>query len=60
MVPSEGVLYFRGKAYVPDAFDLRRRIVTLCHDSKVAGHPVLHFLRFANRMLYHMIHLFLG
>ena len=36
---TEGILYFRGKAYVSDSFDLRRRIVALCHDSKVAGHP---------------------
>jgi transposase InsO family protein len=35
---TDGVLYFRGKAYVPDSFDLRRRIVALCHDTKVAGH----------------------
>ena len=35
---TDGVLYFRGKAYVPDSFDLRRRIVALCHDSRVAGH----------------------
>jgi hypothetical protein len=33
-----GLLYFRGKIYVPDSFDLRRRIVSLCHDTKVAGH----------------------
>ena len=36
---AEGVLYFRGKAYVPDSLDLRRRIVALCHDTKIAGHP---------------------
>jgi transposase InsO family protein len=35
---TDGVLYFRSKVYVPDTFDLRRRIVSLCHDSKVAGH----------------------
>ena len=35
---TDGVLYFRGKAYVPDSFDLRRRIVALCHDSRIAGH----------------------
>jgi transposase InsO family protein len=35
---TDDVLYFRGKAYVPDCFDLRRRIVALCHDSRVAGH----------------------
>ena len=35
---DNGVLYFRGKIYVPNSSDLRRRIVTLCHDSKLAGH----------------------
>ena len=36
---TDSVLYFRGKVYVPDSSDLRRRIVALCHDSRVAGHP---------------------
>jgi hypothetical protein len=36
---TEGILYFRGKAYVPDFLNLRRCIVALCHDSKIAGHP---------------------
>ena len=36
---DQDVLYFRGKIYVPDYVDLRRRIVSLCHDTKVAGHP---------------------
>ena len=38
---SEGdrVLQFRGKIYVPRNADLRRRVVSLCHDTKVAGHP---------------------
>ena len=34
----ESVLYFWGKVYVPDSFDLRRRIVSLCHDTRVASH----------------------
>ena len=33
-----GVLQFRGKIYVPWNIDLRRRVVSLCHDTKVAGH----------------------
>jgi len=33
------VLQFRGKIYVPQNADLRRRVVSLCHDTKVAGHP---------------------
>ena len=36
---DQDVLYFRGKIYVPDYRDLRRRIVSLYHDSRVAGHP---------------------
>jgi len=36
---EEGVLWFRGKIYVPQSSDLRRQVVSLCHDTKVAGHP---------------------
>ena len=36
---DEGVLRFRGKIYVPQNVDLRRRVVSLCHDTKVVGHP---------------------
>jgi len=36
---NEGVLQFRGKIYVPQNADLQRRVVSLCHDTKVAGHP---------------------
>src|SRR5271154_4091587 len=35
---SNGLLYFRGKIYVPNSAELRRRIVSLCHDTKIAGH----------------------
>ena len=35
---ENGLLYYRGKIYVPKT-DLRRRILALCHDSKLAGHP---------------------
>ena len=34
----EGLLYFRGRIYVPPTSDLRRRIVSLCHDTKITGH----------------------
>jgi len=34
---ENGIVYHRGKIYVPDS-DLRRRITALCHDSKIAGH----------------------
>jgi len=36
---DDRVLRFRGKIYVPQNSDLRRWIVSLCHDTKVAGHP---------------------
>ena len=35
---DKGILYFRGKIYVPNTADLRRRITALCHDSRLAGH----------------------
>ena len=35
---EKGLLYYRGKIYVPGP-DLRCQILTLCHDSKLAGHP---------------------
>jgi len=36
---EDRVLQFRGKIYVPQNLDLQRRIVLLCYDTKVAGHP---------------------
>jgi len=36
---DEGVLQFRGKIYVLWNTDLRRRVVLLCHNTKIAGHP---------------------
>jgi len=35
---TDGLLYFRGKIYVPDTSNLRRHIVALSHDSRLAGH----------------------
>jgi len=35
---SKGLLYFRGKIYVPDTSNLCRCIVALSHDSRLAGH----------------------
>jgi len=34
-----GLLWFRGKIYVPQSPDLRRQIVALCHNTHIAGHP---------------------
>jgi len=36
---DRGLLQFRGKIYVPQNVDLRRRVVSLCYDTKVARHP---------------------
>ena len=35
----DGLLYYQGCIYIPTSSELRRRIVSLCHDTKVAGHP---------------------
>src|SRR6266567_1349850 len=35
---QDGLLYFHGHIYAPPNSDLRRCIVSLCHDTKVAGH----------------------
>ena len=35
---ENSLLYYRGKVYVPRA-KLHHQILTLCHDSKLAGHP---------------------
>ena len=34
---DNGILYYRGKIYVPNS-DLQRCITSLCHDSKIAGY----------------------
>ena len=34
----DGLLYYRSCVYIPNTSDLRHRIVSLCHDTKVAGH----------------------
>ena len=34
----DGLLYFHSRIYVPPDSDLHQRIVSLCHDTKVAGH----------------------
>jgi len=36
---DEGLLQFRDKIYVPWNPDLRRRVVSLCYNMKVARHP---------------------
>jgi len=36
---DRGLLQFRDKIYVPQNANLQRQVVSLCHDTKVAGHP---------------------
>ena len=36
---DEELLQFRGKIYVPWNLNLQRQVVSLCHDTKVAGYP---------------------
>ena len=36
---GEDLLLFNGRIYVPDAPDLRRRIIAQHHNSLIAGHP---------------------
>jgi len=36
---DDRILWFRGKIYVPWNLDLRRQIVSLCYNTKIAGHP---------------------
>ena len=35
---SQGLLHFHGKIYILDSADLHWWIVSLCHDTKIAGH----------------------
>jgi len=35
----DGLLWFRGKIYIPQSPDLHRHIVALCHDTHIVGHP---------------------
>jgi hypothetical protein len=36
---EDGLVYFRGKLYIPPDMALRRDIVKTCHDVPTAGHP---------------------
>ena len=35
----DGLIFYKGRIYVPKSLSLRKRIVQLCHDSPTAGHP---------------------
>jgi len=36
---SDGLVFFKGRVYVPKVLDLRQRVLQLCHDSQTTGHP---------------------
>lgn len=36
---KEGLVYHRGKIYIPDDFELRRDVIKSCHNTREAGHP---------------------
>src|ERR1700759_708833 len=38
-IEDQDVLFYRGKIYVPDVDDIRRKIVERHHDTKIGGHP---------------------
>ena len=35
----DGLVFYKGRVYIPRSLDLRRRVVQLCHDSPSTGHP---------------------
>ena len=36
---EDGLVYYRGKLYVPNDIEIRREILKQCHASATAGHP---------------------
>ena len=38
----DGLLYYRGKLYIPNNKQLRTAIIKTCHDAPTAGHPGKH------------------
>lgn len=36
---SDGLVYYRGKLYVPNNLEIRCEILKQCHDSVTTGHP---------------------
>jgi transposase InsO family protein len=35
----DGLVFYKGRVYIPKSLDLRKRVMRLCHDSPSAGHP---------------------
>ena len=39
---EDGLIYHKGKVYVPKEDNLRQEVVKQCHDDPTAGHPGIH------------------
>jgi hypothetical protein len=37
-----GLLYYKGKLYIPNNKELRAKIIKTCHDTPITGHPSKH------------------
>jgi hypothetical protein len=38
----DGLIFYRGRLYIPNQMDLRRKILRHCHNTPAAGHPDQH------------------
>ena len=39
---DDGLVYHRGRVYVPDDLELQQAVLKQCHDDPTAGHPSVH------------------
>lgn len=39
---EEGLVYYKGRIYIPPDKELRKEVVKQCHDAPTAGHPGVH------------------
>lgn len=39
---DNGLLYYKGKLYIPNDKELRADVIRTCHDTPIAGHPGKH------------------
>jgi hypothetical protein len=38
----DGLIFYRGRLYIPNQLDLRHKILCRCHNTPAAGHPGQH------------------
>jgi hypothetical protein len=38
----DGLIFYRGRLYIPNQMDLRQEILCCCHNTPTAGHPGQH------------------